>query len=116
MSLLSVTSQYDIKKPHGKILNRPNDILPFENITPVEEFSRKNDASLFMFASHNKKRPHNLILGECYRHYFTGGGEGQLTFCVLHLLITDIYCFISIKDSSVALQNDEHLIIPLSHT
>jgi ribosome production factor 2 len=57
---------YDIKKPHGKILSRPNDILPFENITPVEEFSRKNDASLFMFASHNKKRPHNLILGRMY--------------------------------------------------
>ncbi|KDR23391.1 ribosome production factor 2 homolog isoform X2 [Zootermopsis nevadensis] len=57
---------YDIKKPHGKILNRQNDILPFENITPVEEFSRKHDASMFMFASHNKKRPHNLILGRMY--------------------------------------------------
>lgn len=89
MSLLSVISQYDIKKPHGKILSRPNDIVPFENITPVEEFSRKNDASLFMFASHNKKRPHNLILGECYRHYSTGEREG-LNFCVLNLLITNI--------------------------
>lgn len=57
---------YDIKKPHGKILNKLNDILPFENITPIEEFSRKNDASMFMFASHNKKRPHNLILGRMY--------------------------------------------------
>lgn len=57
---------YDIKKPHGKILNKLNNIVPFENITPIEEFSKKNDASMFMFTSHNKKRPHNLILGRMY--------------------------------------------------
>jgi ribosome production factor 2 len=68
-SFLLLPFQYDIKKPHGKILNKLNDILPFENITPVEEFARKNDASMFMFASHNKKRPHNLTLGKCYRTY-----------------------------------------------
>lgn len=57
---------YDLKKPQGKMLNKSNDILPFEDITPIEEFSRKNDASMFISASHNKKRPNNLILGRMY--------------------------------------------------
>lgn len=46
------------------MLTRKNDILPFEDITPIEAFLRKNQASLFMFGSHNKKRPNNLVLGE----------------------------------------------------
>lgn len=29
-----------------------------------EFFAKKTDASLFMFGSHNKKRPNNLVLGE----------------------------------------------------
>ncbi|KAJ9582866.1 hypothetical protein L9F63_022790, partial [Diploptera punctata] len=58
----------DLEKGDPGIAHK-NDILPFENITPIEEFSRKHDASLFMFASHNKKRPHNLTLGRVYdRH------------------------------------------------
>lgn len=29
-----------------------------------EFFAKKTDASLFLFGSHNKKRPNNLVLGE----------------------------------------------------
>ena len=41
---------YALKKPfvtefHG----RKNDILPFEDVTPLENLCKKNDASLFLF-------------------------------------------------------------------
>uniref|UniRef100_A0A1B6EHF1 Ribosome production factor 2 homolog n=1 Tax=Cuerna arida TaxID=1464854 RepID=A0A1B6EHF1_9HEMI len=57
---------YQLKKPDGIQLNQKNDILPFENITPLEGFTKKYNASLFAFASHNKKRPHNIVLGRMY--------------------------------------------------
>jgi ribosome production factor 2 len=37
---------------------------PFEDITAVEELSKKYDQALFAFCSHNKKRPNNVILGK----------------------------------------------------
>lgn len=49
-------------KPHSKALQRKNEILPFEDCKSIEFLSEKNDCSLFAFASHTKKRPHNLIL------------------------------------------------------
>ncbi|KAL1449626.1 hypothetical protein WDU94_002113 [Cyamophila willieti] len=59
---------YHLKKPDGKMMSRKNDILPFEDATPIEGFSKKNDASMFCFASHNKKRPNNIVLGRMYDH------------------------------------------------
>ena len=47
-------------------MQKKNDILPFEDIIPIEKFSVKYNAPLFMIASHNKKRPHNLIMGRMY--------------------------------------------------
>lgn len=57
---------YDLKKPDAQIMQKKNDILPFEDITPIEKFSIKYNAPLFMIALHNKKRPHNLIMGRMY--------------------------------------------------
>lgn len=37
---------------------------PFEDETAIEFFSNKSDASLFMYGSHSKKRPHNLVIGK----------------------------------------------------
>ncbi|KAG5325534.1 RPF2 factor, partial [Pseudoatta argentina] len=59
---------YDLKKPNVQMMKQKNDILPFEDITPIEKFAFKYDASLFMIATHNKKRPHNLIMGRMYEH------------------------------------------------
>lgn len=47
-------------------MQKKNDILAFEDITPVEKFSVKYNAPLFMIALHNKKRPHNLVMGRMY--------------------------------------------------
>lgn len=56
--------QYQLKKPDAVNFNRKNDVLPFENIVPIEGFCKKHTASMFTFTSHNKKRPNNLILGK----------------------------------------------------
>lgn len=60
--------QYDLKKPNVQMMKQKNDILPFEDITPIEKFASKYNASLFMIALHNKKRPHNLVMGRMYEH------------------------------------------------
>ena len=32
----------------------------------MEFYCKKNDSSLFMLGNHNKKRPHNIIMGRMY--------------------------------------------------
>ena len=59
---------YDLKKPNAQMMQKKNDILPFENIVPIEKFASKYEASLFMMVSHNKKRPHNFMMGRMYEH------------------------------------------------
>ncbi|EWC45961.1 ribosome production factor-like 2 [Drechslerella stenobrocha 248] len=49
-----------LKKPHAVKFQKKNAVHPFEDASALEFFSRKNDASLMVFASHSKKRPHNL--------------------------------------------------------
>ncbi|KAF3919640.1 hypothetical protein ABW20_dc0104889 [Dactylellina cionopaga] len=51
---------HSIKKPHAVKFQKKNAVHPFEDASALEFFSRKNDASLMVFASHSKKRPHNL--------------------------------------------------------
>ncbi|KAL1131751.1 hypothetical protein AAG570_011364 [Ranatra chinensis] len=59
---------YHLKKPDASMLSRKNDITPFDDVSPIEIFSKKQDASLFVFGSNSKKRPNNLIIGRMYDH------------------------------------------------
>lgn len=55
--------QYQLKKPGGLLFTKKHDILPFENVGLLENYSQRRGASLFIFASSNKKHPHSLIFG-----------------------------------------------------
>lgn len=43
-----------------------HDMHPLENVVPLESMASKNDCGLFVFGSHQKKRPDNLVLGRTY--------------------------------------------------
>lgn len=49
-----------LKKPDVKRFNKKNEVLPFEDPSSLEFFSEKNDSSLLVFTSNNKKRKNNL--------------------------------------------------------
>uniref|UniRef100_A0A8C4PYA4 Ribosome production factor 2 homolog n=1 Tax=Eptatretus burgeri TaxID=7764 RepID=A0A8C4PYA4_EPTBU len=60
---------HSLKKPLSVLYRKKNMTRPFEDQTSVEFFSRKAECSLFLFASHSKKRPHNLTLGRIFDHH-----------------------------------------------
>ncbi|XP_037541618.1 ribosome production factor 2 homolog [Nematolebias whitei] len=57
---------YSLKKPDAVLYKKKNITRPFEDSTSLEFFSKKTDCSLFLFGSHNKKRPNNLIFGRMF--------------------------------------------------
>jgi len=57
---------YLLKKPDAVSYRKRNILRPFEDQTSLEFFGKKSDASLFLFGSHNKKRPHNLVFGRFF--------------------------------------------------
>lgn len=57
---------YALKKPNAVLYKKKNITRPFEDSTSLEFFSKKTDCSLFLFGSHNKKRPNNLIFGRLF--------------------------------------------------
>ncbi|KAK6147145.1 hypothetical protein DH2020_018057 [Rehmannia glutinosa] len=67
-----LTEIYHLKKGNSIKYSRKNDkIRPFESggEASLEFFSLKTDCSLFVFGSHSKKRPNNLVLGRTYDHH-----------------------------------------------
>ncbi|XP_075872489.1 ribosome production factor 2 homolog [Nelusetta ayraudi] len=57
---------FALKKPNAVLYKKKNITRPFEDSTSLEFFSKKTDCSLFLFGSHNKKRPNNLIFGRLF--------------------------------------------------
>ncbi|XP_042493402.1 ribosome production factor 2 homolog [Macadamia integrifolia] len=67
-----LTDIYHLKKDCAIKYSRKNEnIRPFESggETSLEFFSLKTDCSLFIFGSHSKKRPNNLVIGRTYDHH-----------------------------------------------
>ncbi|KAF8407621.1 hypothetical protein HHK36_006754 [Tetracentron sinense] len=67
-----LTEIHHLKKESSIRYTRKNEnIRPFESggETSLEFFSLKTDCSLFVFGSHAKKRPHNLVIGRTYDHH-----------------------------------------------
>jgi len=60
---------YMLKKPNSTHLVKKNIMRPFDDPTPMEYLSQKNDHSLFMFGCDSKKRPDNLIMGRMFDHH-----------------------------------------------
>ena len=52
-----LTDLYMLKKPFGLHFKKHNAVHPFEDIMPLEFLCQKNDASIFAFGTHSKKRP-----------------------------------------------------------
>lgn len=60
-----------LKKPDGiRLLAKKNFIRPFEDPSSIEFLAERNDASLFMETSHNKKRFEKLNLICIYFFFF----------------------------------------------
>jgi ribosome production factor 2 len=51
-----------LRIPLAKKFTKKNEIHPFEDASSLEFFSEKNDASLLVFGSSSKKRPHAITL------------------------------------------------------
>ncbi|KFY21191.1 hypothetical protein V491_03090 [Pseudogymnoascus sp. VKM F-3775] len=58
----ALTDLYSLRRPLAQKFTKKNEIHPFEDATSLEFFSEKNDASLLVFGSSSKKRPHALTL------------------------------------------------------
>lgn len=57
---------HSLKKPSAKMFTKRNMTRPFEDPSSVEFMCRANDASLFSYVSHSKKRPQNLVMGRLF--------------------------------------------------
>ena len=57
-----------MKKPDATHFSKKNDIHPFDDVSSLEFFSEKQDASLSVLGSHTKKRPNHLTFVRLFEH------------------------------------------------
>ena len=76
---VAMTELAALKKPDSVAFNKRNDVLPFEDATSLEFWGQKNDASLLVVGSSQKKRPDNL----CWVRLFDGQVLDMLEMGVL---------------------------------
>lgn len=69
-----------LKKPDIKRFSKKNEIRPFEDASQLEFFSEKNDTSLIVFSSNNKKRKNNLTFARTF---------GYKIYDMIELLVLD---------------------------
>jgi ribosome production factor 2 len=58
----ALTDLYQLRIPLAKKFTKKNAVHPFEDSASLEFFSEKNDASILVFGSSSKKRPHTITL------------------------------------------------------
>ena len=63
---LVLSDLYSLKRPLANKFSKKNNVHPFEDPSSLEFFSEKNDASLMVYGSHSKKRPHCLTLARFF--------------------------------------------------
>lgn len=71
-----------LKKPDMKRFDRKNEIRPFEDPTPLEFFSEKNDCSLMVLSTNSKKRKNNLTFVRTF---------GYKIYDMIELMIVENY-------------------------
>lgn len=65
---LLTTDLCSLKRPLSQKFTKKNSIHPFEDSSSLEFFSEKNDASLMVYSSTSKKRPHCMTLIRFFGH------------------------------------------------
>ncbi|KAI9222709.1 Brix domain-containing protein [Blastocladiella britannica] len=96
---------HSLKKPTAVNFTKKNDVHPFDSTQNLEFFAQKNDASLMVVGTHNKKRPHDLTFVRMFDGQVLDMYEfGIENFVSLHDFATP-KCAIGMKPS-LAFQGD----------
>jgi len=72
---------HSMMKPNAVQFHQKNMLRPFEDPSSLEFFAERNDASLFCFGSHSKKRPHNIVFGRFHNNSLLDMVELCVNYC-----------------------------------
>ncbi|KAJ1969814.1 rRNA-binding ribosome biosynthesis protein rpf2 [Dimargaris xerosporica] len=88
---------HDLKKPNSLRYTRKNELRPFDDATQLEQMSRKNDTSLFLFGSHSKKRSHNLVIGRMFDYGVLDMIEMGIEYAIPAKFLDQVKCTVGAK-------------------